>query len=75
MSILPDQATTHDRLRFDDFRAALSDAITTSDPPVTIGVFGDWGSGKTSMMRMLKKELDDAGHHRTVWFDAWKFSD
>jgi hypothetical protein len=25
--------------------------------PVTIGVFGDWGSGKTSIMKMLQAEL------------------
>ena len=26
--------------------------------PVTIGVFGDWGGGKTSIMKMLERNLD-----------------
>lgn len=26
--------------------------------PVTVGVFGDWGGGKTSLMRMLEHDLD-----------------
>src|SRR5262245_3229468 len=26
--------------------------------PVTIGVFADWGGGKTSLMKMLEKSLD-----------------
>jgi Ni2+-binding GTPase involved in maturation of urease and hydrogenase len=26
--------------------------------PITIGVFGDWGSGKTSIMKMLQKQLE-----------------
>ena len=26
--------------------------------PVTIGVFGDWGSGKSSIMEMLKRDLE-----------------
>jgi predicted KAP-like P-loop ATPase len=26
--------------------------------PVTIGVFGDWGGGKTSIMKMLERDLD-----------------
>lgn len=26
--------------------------------PVTIGVFGDWGSGKTSIMQMLRRDLE-----------------
>ena len=25
--------------------------------PVTVGVFGDWGGGKTSIMRMLERDL------------------
>jgi len=30
--------------------------------PITIGVFGDWGSGKSSIMESLKKayEVEDA---------------
>ena len=28
--------------------------------PVTIGVFADWGGGKTSLMKMLEKSLDPA---------------
>jgi ABC-type Na+ transport system ATPase subunit NatA len=30
--------------------------------PVTLGVFGDWGNGKTSIMRMLERELDPDSH-------------
>jgi len=26
--------------------------------PVTLGLFGDWGSGKTSIMQMLRRDLD-----------------
>lgn len=28
--------------------------------PTTIGIFGDWGGGKTSIMRMLERDLDPA---------------
>lgn len=46
------------------------------DTPLTIGIYGDWGSGKTSVMRMLKRELEQDRESRTicVWFDAWKFA-
>jgi len=43
------------------------------DPPLTIGVFGGWGSGKTSLLSLLKVALDDAGVVRTAWFDAWRY--
>ena len=41
--------------------------------PVTIGVFGDWGSGKTSIMKMLEKELEKDERIAVVYFDAWLF--
>ncbi|MBE9593553.1 MAG: hypothetical protein IMF19_08735, partial [Proteobacteria bacterium] len=43
----------------------------TSETPITIGVYGAWGSGKTSLMRMTQDILE--GNIKTVWFDAWKF--
>ena len=30
--------------------------------PVTVGVDGDWGSGKTSLMRMTRARLEDAAN-------------
>jgi predicted KAP-like P-loop ATPase len=41
--------------------------------PVTIGVFGDWGSGKTSIMKMLQAELAKNEKVAVVYFDAWLF--
>ncbi len=26
--------------------------------PISVGVFGDWGSGKSSIMKMLEQELN-----------------
>jgi hypothetical protein len=41
-----------------------------TEPPLTVAVTGEWGSGKTSLMKMLESELSDLGF-RPVWFDAW----
>ena len=38
--------------------------------PVTLSVEGSWGTGKTSVMRMLESELRRA-HVPTAWFNAW----
>ena len=54
----PDNETTEDLLGF-QIHADLIRSIVT-DPemlPVTIGIFGDWGSGKTSVMKMLEKSF------------------
>jgi predicted KAP-like P-loop ATPase len=53
-----DNETTVDLLGF-RVHADLVRAVVT-DPkllPITIGVFGDWGSGKTSVMKMLQYAL------------------
>ncbi len=41
--------------------------------PATIGVYGDWGSGKTSLMKMAKKQLDRNESILTVEFNGWLF--
>ncbi len=39
-------------------------------PTVTIAVTGPWGSGKTSLMNLVREELA-AQNVRAVWFNAW----
>ncbi|GAB4162601.1 MAG: hypothetical protein Fur0021_36960 [Candidatus Promineifilaceae bacterium] len=68
-----DSATDRDLLRYQDFRDALYDIITQAETPLTVGVFGPWGSGKTSLMQMLRRQLEDKRLRRTVWFTAWKY--
>jgi hypothetical protein len=49
----------------------------------TIGIFGSWGSGKTSLMREIERRLKAQGEqlresgsnskYKTVWFNPWKY--
>jgi len=39
-------------------------------PPLTIAVTGEWGSGKSSLMNLLRADLERFGF-RPVWFNAW----
>ena len=41
-----------------------------TEPPVTIAVTGPWGSGKTSLMNILRDLLREHDA-RPVWFNAW----
>lgn len=72
---LSDYWTTRDFLRFHDFCSPLLSILMEAQTPLTVGVFGPWGSGKTSLLRMLKEEIDrkDLRFVRTVWFTAWKY--
>ena len=42
-----------DRLNLLSYADALKEFIHTCDTPMTVGLQGDWGSGKTSMLNML----------------------
>ena len=39
-------------------------------PPLTIAVTGEWGSGKSTLMNMLREDLTKWGF-RPIWFNAW----
>lgn len=65
-----------DELGFASSAAALAAIVQDADlddTPLTIGIYGPWGSGKTSMMRMIQEKLDE---HSCipVWFDAWRYA-
>lgn len=67
-----------DRFEFSRYRNALLQVIKSSDTPLTVGVFGPWGSGKTSLLRLVQEELlrqPGEGHWRAlpVWFNAWQY--
>ena len=73
-STLTDSFTLEDSLDFEPYVVTLSGLLAETKTPLTLGVFGDWGSGKTSLLRMVQKRLEkDHAHCRTVWFDAWKY--
>ncbi|MFZ0305136.1 MAG: YCF48-related protein [Terracidiphilus sp.] len=41
-------------------------------PPLTVAVLGDWGQGKSSLMRLLAADLKKNGVS-PVWFNAWHY--
>ena len=69
-----DNETAVDLIGFRVHSDLIGDVVTDANLlPVTLGVFGDWGSGKTSIMRMLEKQLGDNEDVAVVYFDAWLF--
>ena len=73
----PDNETSDDlfgfRVHADLIRELILDPTVL---PATIGVYGDWGGGKSSIMQMLlsdfKKDPPDIGV-ATLYFNGWLF--
>jgi len=72
--ILTDSPAPQDALDFQPYIDSLADLMAdpATSTPITIGVFGQWGSGKTTLMKLIQKQVD-ARQYKTVWFNAWKY--
>lgn len=69
-----DNETSVDLLGFDYLSDALVEVVTDERLlPVTVGVFGDWGSGKSSLMRVTRDKLNGRGDIIAIDFSAWQF--
>jgi hypothetical protein len=55
------------------------------EPPLAIGLYGEWGSGKTFFMKRVQASIDDLATSgatdvffsevASVWFSAWQYAD
>jgi hypothetical protein len=71
-----DNETQVDLLDFSHLVAAIETIVKNRDLlPATIGVFGEWGSGKSSLMQMMRARLeeDEAEGFLCVPFNGWLF--
>ncbi|MBV9794034.1 MAG: hypothetical protein JO016_08840 [Actinobacteria bacterium] len=79
LRLIPDRAIgeasleAKDGLGFETYAKVLARAARGTPGPFTIGVFGEWGVGKTSLMRLVQADLAPTDNVVTVWFNAWRF--
>jgi hypothetical protein len=68
----PLEAGDPDPLGFSAIAQGLSRFLRNekTQPPLTIAITGEWGTGKSSLMNLLKADLERYGF-RPVWFNAW----
>lgn len=71
-----DNETTTDLIGFRVHADLIRTVVTDPDLlPVVLGVFGDWGGGKSSIMKMLEQDLNSDEHNDTacLYFNGWMF--
>lgn len=75
-----DQATDNDSLNASSFCSGIATFIETCDTPMTIAIQGGWGSGKSTALQLIQKELrnynisnpDNQIAYST--FNTWQYS-
>jgi len=64
---------------FISLSGTIAKIIRNSTPHFTIGIYGEWGTGKTTLMKSIEKNLSSNGGQENVqtflpiWFNAWKY--
>lgn len=81
-----DNETTQDLIGFRVHADLIRSVITDKDLlPLTVGLFGDWGGGKTSIMKMIQHDIDPENYQEDsseraklegvacLYFNGWLF--
>lgn len=70
----PDNPTAQDLLGFADIADPIQDALLRERlDPVAVGVFGDWGSGKSTVLEILRERLTSRGRVVVVYTRPWEY--
>ena len=69
-----DKETTEDLLGYSVHASLLKSVVMNEkNLPITVGLYGDWGLGKTSILKILEQELKKDNDTVVVYFDGWAF--
>lgn len=63
-----------DNLDMHKYAKALADFVTFCQTPMTIGIQGEWGSGKSTLMTMMKEGLKSSSNVQVFDFETWQYS-
>ena len=72
--IILDVPARDPKLGFDRFGQAIAEVILHSEPRFAVGIFGGWGSGKTTLMNKIRSSLEASQKTTIVTeFSAWRY--
>jgi hypothetical protein len=62
--------------RVDQLTDLLADLIASDRLPFTIGLFGGWGSGKTTFLSIMANQIleQKTNNYKVIYFNAWKYA-
>jgi len=68
---------SHDKFKHTHYVKVIKDILVKSETPINIGLYGRWGVGKSSILNMLREELEKkplTDQFRYLFVDAWGLS-
>ena len=69
-----DNETDEDLLGFSLHANLIGEIVTDPEMlPVTIGLFGDWGGGKSSILKILQRDFSGNTDFAVIYFNSWVF--
>ncbi|MCL1921335.1 MAG: KAP family NTPase [Kiritimatiellaeota bacterium] len=69
-----DNETDEDLLGFSIHANLIKEIVTNSEMlPVTVGLFGDWGGGKSSILKILNQDISTNNDFSVIYFNSWVF--
>lgn len=72
--LIPDQETAVDFLNYEAVAKTVVALLKENrEHPLTIGIHGDWGAGKSSVLKMVESGMAGHGDVACVWFNGWTF--
>ena len=68
-----DGPAIEDNFNIERYINGLTSFIKNCNTPITMAIQGDWGTGKTSIMSMVKNKIEkeNNGDIHLVWFNTW----
>ena len=74
---VPIETEKEEALGVGEYANVLAEFVEHCDTPMTIALQGDWGSGKTSLMNLIKEDLEEGSkgqRYKTIWFNTWQYA-
>ena len=66
-----DRPWEDDLLNRQEIATRLTNLVANQEAPLTVSLHGQWGTGKTFMLRRWQRDLEKDGY-RAIYFNAWE---
>ena len=53
---------------------SLIDFVQQTNTPITVGIQGEWGSGKTSLLNSIYHAYTSESTFKQIWINSWEYS-